>query len=138
MIILDTNVISALMQDPPEPKVITWLDQQVRSSIWTSAVTVFEIQTGLQTMPVGRRQTRLSELFERILNSLDHRIASLDEEAARQAANLTASRQRQGRTVEFRDTMIAGIVSVRRAILATRNTTHFADLSTAVINPWLT
>ena len=36
----------------------------------------------------------------------------------------------------MRDTQIAGIVEARRATLATRNTRHFDDLSTPVINPW--
>jgi len=136
MTILDTNVVSALMQDPPEPRVINWLDQQMRTSIWTTSITVLEIQSGLLVMPAGKKQTRLSEIFERILNSLDHRIAAFDEEAAGQAANLAAARQKKGRIGELRDTMIAGIVLTRHASLATRNVAHFSDISTAVVNPW--
>jgi hypothetical protein len=136
MTILDTNVVSALMQDPPDPRVINWLDQQMRTSIWTTSVTVLEIQSGVLVMPAGKKQTRLSEVFERILNSLDHRVAAFDEEAARQAANLVASRQKKGRVGELRDTMIAGIVLARRASLATRNVAHFSDISAALVNPW--
>jgi predicted nucleic acid-binding protein len=33
--------------------------------------------------------------------------------------------------------MIAGIALATGAALATRNTTHFADLSVPVINPWV-
>jgi predicted nucleic acid-binding protein len=33
--------------------------------------------------------------------------------------------------------MIAGIVLAHHATLATRNSTHFEDLSVPVINPWL-
>ena len=32
--------------------------------------------------------------------------------------------------------MIAGIAVVSRASLATRNTSHFVDLSVPLINPW--
>lgn len=49
-----------------------------------------------------------------------------------------ASRQEKGRPGDLRDTMIAGIVLARHATLATRNITHFEDLSVPVINPWLT
>ena len=135
MTILDTNVISALMQDPPEATVIAWLDRQIRSSMWTTSITVLEIQAGLQIMPAGKKQTRLSEVFERILNSLDHRIAVFDEDAARATASLMASRQKKGRPGDLRDSMIAGIVLAHHASLATRNTAHFADLAT-VVNPW--
>lgn len=137
MIILDTNVVSALMNDPAESAVVAWLDRQARSSIWTTSITVFEIETGLGTMAAGKRQAALSQLFERVLNSIDHRIAVFDEEAARLAANLTAFRQKKGRVGELRDTMIAGIVVARRATLATRDVTHFADISATVVNPWV-
>jgi len=51
------------------------------------------------------------------------------QEAAEQSAELMASRQRMGRPVELRDTMIAAIVLARRATLATRNVAHFEDLT---------
>lgn len=87
-------------------------------------------------MPAGKRQAKLSEVFERILDRLGQRIAVFDEEAARLAANLTALRRKKGRVGELRDTMIAGIVLAHRASLATRNVEHFRDISATVINPW--
>jgi predicted nucleic acid-binding protein len=87
-------------------------------------------------MPVGKRQAALSQIFERILNSMDHRVAVFDESAARQAANLTASRQKKERVGELRDTMIAGIVLARNSSLATRNVAHFRDISATILNPW--
>ena len=137
MIILDTNVVSSLMNDPPEPMVVAWLDQQARSSIWTTSVTIFEIRVGLGTMPQGKKQATLSQVFERILDRIDHRVAVLDEEAARLAANLAAYRRKSGRPGDLRDTMIAGIVLANHASLATRNVTHFADIEATVINPWV-
>jgi predicted nucleic acid-binding protein len=49
-----------------------------------------------------------------------------------------AARHRAGRLRETRDTMIAGIALAQNATLATRNTRHFDDLPTPVINPWQT
>jgi predicted nucleic acid-binding protein len=136
MTILDTNVVSALMNDPPEDKVVAWMDSQARTSIWMTSITVFEVRSGLEIMPAGKRQAKLSEVFERILDRLAQRIANFDDEAARLAANLTALRRKQGRVGELRDTMIAGIVLARRASLATRNFSHFSDISATVVNPW--
>jgi predicted nucleic acid-binding protein len=42
VIILDTNVISALMRGDPEERVVRWLDQQPAQSIWITSVTLFE------------------------------------------------------------------------------------------------
>ena len=137
MTILDTNVISALMNDPPEDRVVAWLDSQARTSIWTTSITIFEVRSGLEIIPPGRRQAKLSDVFERILDRLGQRIAVFDDEAARRAANLTAARRKKGRVVDLRDTMIAGIVLARQSAIATRNTSHFSDIPAVIINPWL-
>jgi predicted nucleic acid-binding protein len=135
MTILDSNVLSALMNDPAEQIVVAWMNRQPASEIWTTSVTILEIQFGLEIMPAGRK-TALSTRFERVLEETGRRIAVLDEEAARISAALMASRQKHGRPVELRDTMIAGIVLAHHATLATRNVSHFADISAHVVNPW--
>lgn len=137
MIVLDTTVLSALMRQAPDAKVITWLDKQSRTSVWTTSVTILEVRFGLQIMAAGKRRSVLLEAFETLLDRMGHRIAPFDDDAATQAADLMASRQRKGRPVELRDTMIAGIVVAHHATLATRNVVHFEDLSVPVVNPWL-
>src|SRR5271157_2279030 len=108
MIILDTNVLSALMRQAPDPPVVNWLDQQPRTSIWTTSVTVLEVRYGLQIMAAGKRRTLLMEGFEALLDKLGHRVAAFDADAAQQAADLMASRHKKGRPGDLRDTMIAG------------------------------
>jgi len=135
MIILDTNVLSALMQQIPEAKVLAWLDGQPRTSIWTTAITVLEIRFGLQILAAGKRRTLLMQGFDALLEKIGQRIAPFDDAAAELAANPMAARQRRGRPGDLRDTMIAGIVLAHNATLATRNTSHFEDIS-AVVNPW--
>jgi predicted nucleic acid-binding protein len=138
MIILDTNVLSALMRRIPDNHVIAWLDKQPRTSIWTTSVTILEIRFGLQSMPVGKRRAALMRTFETVLaDKIGRRIAPFDMAAAQQAGDLMAVRYKQGRPGEMRDTMIAGIVLACHATLATRNTSHFEDLSLPVINPWV-
>jgi predicted nucleic acid-binding protein len=137
MIILDTNVLSGLMRQPPDLAVVTWLDQQPRLSLWTTSITILEIRFGIAILPTGRRQALLNEAFEKAINeTLDSRVAVFDAESAHEASLLMAIRQRNGRTVDLRDAMIAGIAQAHRATLATRNTRHFDDLSTPVVNPW--
>ncbi len=137
MIVLDTNILSAIMRQEPDAKVVNWLDQQSRTSIWTTSITVLEIRFGLQIMATGKRRSSLLQSFDSLLDKMGHRIAPFDDDAATQAANLMASRKLKGRPVELRDTMIAGIVLARHATLATRNLVHFEDLSVPVVNPWI-
>ncbi len=137
MILLDTNVLSALMRDSPEPAVVRWLDNQPTESIWTTSVTVFEIRTGIELLTPSRRRRRLDEMFTQLLTEdLDGRVQSFDLPAAVAAGTITASQQRSGRSVEVRDAQIAGIALSRRATVATRNTRHFQDTGIELINPW--
>lgn len=137
MIILDTNVISAVMQSTPDPDVVAWLDRQTPQSLWTTTVTVFEIRFGLEILPASRRRKSLEDAFERTLEEdFEGRVLDFDQPAAHQAALIAARRRQAGQPVEFRDTQIAGIVVARRAILATRNVRHFSDITASIIDPW--
>jgi len=136
MIVLDTNVLSALMRQTPDSRVIAWLDNQSRTSVWTTSITVLEVRFGLQIRAAGKRRTQLLQAFENLLDTMGHRIAAFDDDAAGRAAELMAARQRRGRPVDLRDTMIAGIILARHATLATGNMRHFEDLTVPVVNPW--
>jgi hypothetical protein len=137
MILLDTNVLSALMLQAPDRSVVEWLDEQPRTSIWTTSITVFEIRFGLQVMATGRRRSVMLSAFEHLLaKMIERRIAAFDDAAAQHAADLMAVRQKKGRSGELRDTMIAGIALATHAAIATRNVKHFEDTSCLLINPW--
>lgn len=137
MILLDTNVLSALMRRAPERAVVDWLDRQPADSIWITSITLFEVRLGLALLPAGRKRKALQEAFARLLEEdLQNRVLDFDAAAATEAAALAATRQRSGRPVDLRDTQIAGIALARRATLATRNVRHFADLEVPLIDPW--
>ena len=139
MIILDTNVLSALMRKPPEAPVVAWLDRQPAESVWITSITLFEARLGLALLPKGRRQRALETAFARLLEEdLENRVLDFDSAAATEAASLAAGRQKAGRPVDMRDTQIAGIALARRAMLATRNLRHFADLKVPLVDPWET
>lgn len=137
MIILDTNVVSALMRRDPDPTVVAWLDSQPPESVWTTAITVFEIRFGLALLAPGRRRRQLEAAFARALDEdLDHRVLAFDQSAAESASAVAATRRRAGRPVEIRDALIAGIVKARKGSLATHNTKHFEGLGLSLIDPW--
>jgi predicted nucleic acid-binding protein len=137
MIILDTNVLGALMRAVPDAAVLEWLDRQPADSVWITSITLFETRFGLALLPAGRRRQVLEAAFDDLLREdLENRVLDFDSAAANAAASLAAARQKNGRPVDMRDTQIAGIVLARRATLATRNIRHFADLKISIIDPW--
>jgi hypothetical protein len=137
VIILDTDVLSALMDNVPEQAVVQWLDRQPAESIWITTVTLFEVHLGIGKLPAGRRRSDLQSSFVKLLEEfLENRVLDFDSAAAVEAAALAAVREHKGRPVDVRDTFIAGIALARRATLATRNVRHFKDLSVPVVDPW--
>ena len=137
MIVLDTNVLSALMRQAPEAAVVSWLDRQPTESIWITSITLFETRLGLALLPKGKRRRALEAAFAELLEKdWENRVLDFDRAAAAEAAALAADRQKAGRPVDMRDTQIAGIVLARRATIATRNIRHFADLKVPVVDPW--
>jgi len=137
VIVLDTNVLSALMQREADAIAVSWLDRQPPESVWTTAVTVFEVCFGLELLAPGCRRRRLEEAFARALDEdFEGRVLPFDQNAAREAGTIAVKNRRAGRPVEIRDVQIAGIITARRATLATRNTRHFDNLGIAIVNPW--
>lgn len=137
MIILDTNVLSALMRTTPDAPVVAWLDRQPAESVWITSITVFEVRFGLALLAQGRRRRALETAFARLVDDdLENRVLDFDVAAATSAPSLAAGRQRAGRPADLRDTQIAGIALARHATIATRNVRHFADLKVPVVDPW--
>lgn len=137
MIVLDTDVLSEAMRDNPSPEFTAWFDRQPRLTVWTTAVSLLEIQFGIERLPIGRRRSALTIALEQVLVlDIEGRVLPFDADAAAETAVLMAERQRTGRTGDLRDSMIAGIAIAHRATLATRNTRHFSDLPVPVVDPW--
>ena len=137
MIILDTNVLSALMRTNPDATVVRWVDGQPADSLWVTSVTVFEVRFGLAVLPRRRNWIGLEAAFERVLEEdLENRVLDFDRAAAAAAARLAADRKAAGRSADLRDTLMAGIALARRATIATRHTRHFEGLDVSVVDPW--
>jgi toxin FitB len=138
VIILDTNVLGALMRSVPDTAGVRWLDRQPAESVWITSITLFETRFGLALLPSGRRRHRLESEFDRLLREdSENHVLDFDSAAAAEAASLAAARQKSGRPVDMRDTQIAGIALARHATLATRNVRHFADLEIPIVDPWV-
>jgi hypothetical protein len=137
VILLDTNVLSAVMRRDPDRVVLSWLDGLPPESVWTTAVTVFEVRFGLEILESGRRRRVLEEAFARaLLEDFEGRVLPFDDAAAHAAGRLAAERRRAGRSMEIRDAQIAGIAAARKAAIATRNLRHFEGIGVTLIDPW--
>ena len=137
MIVLDTNVLSALMRAEPDRAVVRWMNGLAAESMWTTSITLFEVQFGLDVLPDGERKIALQNAFHQaVYVDMQGRILDFDAPAAAAAGTIAARQRALGRPVDMRDAQIAGIIAARRATLATRNVRHFADAGVATVDPW--
>jgi predicted nucleic acid-binding protein len=137
MMVLDTNALSDGMKPSPSEKVKRWLALEEPSSIFVTTITQAEILAGIEVLPVGKRRQSLSAAARRLFDEyFQGRILAFDPEAARQFATISAIRKAAGRPISQFDAMIAAIVRVHRATLATRNTSDFEHCGIRLINPW--
>ncbi len=139
MIILDTDILSALMLPGRSEALTAWLDAQRNIEIWTTAITVFEIENGIEALPKGQRQQMLRDRAAIAFGPtlLGGRILAFDARAAGLAGRIFAGLAARGQATGISDTQIAGVALAHGATLATRNTRHFERVEgLRLLNPW--
>lgn len=137
MIVLDTNVLSEALKPLPSGVVLRWLAAQELPAVFTTTITQAEILYGIEVLPPGKRQVRLSAAVEKMFaEEFNGRILPFDGEAARGFAKIVAARDAAGRPISQFDAMIAAIARCRRAAVATRNTADFERCGIQIVNPW--
>jgi predicted nucleic acid-binding protein len=137
VIVLDTNVISELARQVPDPGALTWLDSLEISEVATTTVTAAELRYGVARLPDGHRKRELAVVIRGLLTEDFYgRVLPFDERASVRYADIVTGRERIGRPIGVADAQIAAICRDSGAILATRNTADFEETGIELIDPW--
>jgi len=137
MFVLDTNVVSEIMQERPDPSVLHWLDNRLERDLFVTAVTQAEVLTGIAIMPAGQRREGLAAVAHRAFNGMfADRVLPFDRAAAHAFARITAARRQAGRPISQADCQIAAIAIARGGTVVTRNVRDFEGIEIGVVNPW--
>lgn len=137
MVVLDTDVVSELMQSESSSKVLAWLDDRPTRELFVTAVTEAEVRAGIAFLPEGARRRGLAEAAERAFGGLfAGRVLPFDSSAARVYAEVAATRRALGRPLSQADGQIAAIARSRGMGVATRNVRDFSGTGIEVIDPW--
>ncbi len=132
MYLLDTNVVSELRRPRPHGAVLEWLEHVPGELLYVSAVTIGEIQAGVE---ITREQDEakaeeLEAWLDRVLVSFG--VLEMDAVAFREWARLMHGRS----DTLAEDTMIAATATVHRLTVVTRNVRDFAQFGVEILNPF--
>jgi predicted nucleic acid-binding protein len=133
MFVLDTNVLSEIRKNPANQSVVAWIRDHDEESLYTTAISIFEIKRGvLDVPPQDARQTLImNRWLDGILLSFADRTLPLDTGSALKAAE--ANKQTN---IEMKDCMIGAIADSHQMTVVTRNDKHLSRVTRRVINPW--
>jgi toxin FitB len=132
MFLLDTNVVSELRKNRPHGAVVAWLKGVDDEEIFLSAVTLGELQTGVE---LTRRQDpakaiQIEAWLDQVADS--YQILPMDGRAFREWARLMEGRPDQ----LLEDAMLAATARVHRLTVVTRNTRDFKSFDVRVFDPF--
>jgi len=132
MYLLDTNVISETRKPRPHPAVLAWIRGVDKYSMFLAAVTLGELQKGVE---LTRRQDR--QKGEEIGDWID-RLASVYEVIP--AGDLIfrewARLMKGSSNPKWEDGLIAATAHIHRLIVVTRNVRDFEGFGVRVLNPF--
>lgn len=130
--LLDTNVISELRKPRPHGGVVAWLNAQAEEQLFLSAVTLGELQAGIErTRHHSPSKASEIELWVDQLAS-SYQILPMDTPCFREWGRIMDRKPDQ----LLEDAMIAATARVHQLIVATRNEADFRKLDVPMVNPF--
>ncbi|MFM8899460.1 MAG: type II toxin-antitoxin system VapC family toxin [Burkholderiales bacterium] len=132
MFLLDTNVISELRRTKPHGAVLAWLKAVPEQDLHLSAVSLGEIQAGIElTREQDADKAQALEAWAELL-AASYNVLPMDAETFRIWARLM---HRRSDTL-YEDAMIAATAKRHQLTVATRNVSDFAHFGVDVVNPF--
>ena len=134
--LLDTCVLSELVKNNPDTKVLEWIGSKQDHQLYISSLTWAEIQRGVLKLPDSQRRNQLNDWLVILDKQFGQRKLSFDSLTAEYWALMTSSLEAQGKPMAVMDSLICAVAKQHNLALVTRNTKDFIYAQVKLINPW--
>ena len=130
--LLDTNVVSELRKPKPHGAVLAWLNQLRDEQLFLSAVTLGELQAGIERIRAQdeKKAFEIDSWVNQLADSIQ--VLPMDALCFREWARLMNGKSDS----LIEDAMIAATARVHGLTVATRNERDFAALGVTLLNPF--
>lgn len=135
--LVDTNIPSELTREKPDARVVRFLRDAGRNTVFLSVMTIGEICKGIAGLPSSQKRTALQKWLDNDLRPwFAGRILPVTETIAERWGQLAAAAKQRGSTLAVVDGVIAATALDHDLVLITRNARDFAGLGVNISNPW--
>ena len=135
MIVLDTPVLSALMDPTPDPRLLDWFARNPAGTLYISTVTEAELLAAAARLPDGLRQRTIAQIDAMVGEDFAGRVLSFDSAAARDLAAILARSARTGRALPMVAAQNAAIARANGAQLATLDPAAYDGFGIDCLDP---
>jgi predicted nucleic acid-binding protein len=134
--LLDTCVVSELTKPQPSPRVTRWLEGIDERQLAISAVTIGELEKGIERLTASKRKHALRTWLNELIAGYDQKILGITLEVAAEWGRISAVAELKGHSLSVIDGLIAATARTRSLVIVTRNTADMRRTGAKLLDPW--
>ena len=135
--LLDTNILSELRRQRPEPKVLWFIETLPLDQMYVSVATMAELRYGVELVTYAPQRADLNDWLANVIRPMfDQRVIPITEDIMVKWRLLVEDGRRTGHTFSQPDLIIAASAAHHGMTVVTRDRSHFDKAGVRVVNPW--
>lgn len=135
--LLDTCVISELVKNKPERKVVRWVEDCDEELLYLSVLTIGEIQKGIAKLKDKNRKNNIQRWLDSDLRErFTERILPIDEDTVLTWGVVQGESELIGLQIPTIDGLVGATAITHNLTVVTRNEKDIALSGARILNPW--
>ena len=135
--LLDTNILSELRRQRPEPKLLSFIEILPLDQMYVSVATLAELRYGVELVADAARRADLNDWLTNVIRPMfEQRVIPITEDVMVKWRLLVEQGRKTGHTFSQPDLIIAASAAHHGMAIVTRDRSQFDKARVPVINLW--